>query len=234
MRQIIFDTETTGLNRQGSDPSENHRIIEIGCIELIDRKFTGRDFHQYLNPQRPIDPESIAVHGITDERVSREPTFAQIYPELWHYLEGADELIAHNIRFDQAFLNRELALVGAGFRIEERFGLVDTLAMARKQFVGQRASLDALCKRFNIDTSHRTLHGALLDAKLLGEVYLKLTGGQSNLWAEVNSEPESSKSSSSVKPLLNQSAFQHTWAAYEPNPEAVVMHESILNSIRKK
>lgn len=230
MRQIIFDTETTGFKRGASDVSEGHRIIEIGCIELIDRRFTGRHFHQYLNPERPIDPEAMAVHGISDERVAREPTFAQIFPELMAYLDGADELIAHNMSFDQAFLNRELAMVGAGFRLEQRFALVDTVSMARQQFFGQRVSLDALCKRFGIDTSHRSLHGALLDSKLLGEVYLKLTGGQSELLLAQESEPQT------VVQTTQQSAFSVVqdleWALISVNDKQLATHEEIMVKVK--
>lgn len=233
MRQIIFDTETTGFKRGAGDVSEGHRIIEIGCIELIDRRFTGRHFHQYLNPQCPIDPEAIAVHGITDEQVAYAPTFAQIYPELWTYLEGADELIAHNMKFDQAFLNRELAMIGAGFRLEERFTLVDTLAMARQQFVGQRVTLDALCKRFGIDTSHRSLHGALLDSKLLGEVYLKLTGGQSELSLSGQDEttPREAKSSSTKSALSVSQAL--SWETILLSDEQEAAHGAIVRSMQK-
>lgn len=182
MRSIVFDTETTGMNKAGRDKSEGHRIIEIGCVELIDRHFTGREFQCYLNPEQPIDPESTRVHGITDARVKMEPTFAQKAPEFLDFIAGADELIAHNIEFDQMFLNRELALYGAGWRLEERFRLVDTLKLARQIFgSNSRNNLDALCKRYHIDTSHRSLHGALLDSRLLAEVYLKMTSSQNAL-----------------------------------------------------
>lgn len=185
MRSIIFDTETTGMNRESSDKSLGHRIIEIGCVEMIDRRITGRTYYQLINPEMPIDPEAIKVHGIGNDKLLYEPTFSQIFPELWNFLSGADELVAHNISFDQAFLNRELSLLNLGFKLEDKFQLVDSLEIAKQQFVGQKNNLDALCKRFNIDTSNRTYHGALIDAQLLAEVYLKLTSEQSALSLEI-------------------------------------------------
>ncbi|MDH4166273.1 MAG: DNA polymerase III subunit epsilon [Gammaproteobacteria bacterium] len=181
MRQIVFDTETTGL-----EPELGHRIIEIGAIELVNRRRTGRQFHRYLCPDRTIDPGAVQVHGLTTEFLSGQPRFADIFDELRQFMAGA-ELIIHNAPFDVAFLDAELAMLAANGRLESTVttrdvcGVLDTLALARQMHPGQRNSLDALCKRYSIDNSHRDLHGALLDADLLLEVYLAMTGGQGAL-----------------------------------------------------
>lgn len=176
MRQIILDTETTGL-----EPSEGHRIIEIGCVELINRKFTGATYHQYLQPDREIDDGAIEVHGITNEMLADKPRFADIAEEFVTFIRGA-ELVIHNAPFDVGFLNHELKLLNNGHaRIDEMCGVVDTLVMARQLHPGQKNNLDALCKRYSIDNSHRELHGALLDAEILAELYLTMTGGQTTL-----------------------------------------------------
>jgi DNA polymerase-3 subunit epsilon len=176
MRQIILDTETTGL-----EPSEGHRIIEIGCVELVNRKFTGNTYHHYLQPDREIDEGAIEVHGITNEMLADKPRFADIADEFITFIRGA-ELVIHNAPFDVGFLNHELKLLDAGHgRVDELCGVVDTLVMARKLHPGQKNNLDALCKRYSIDNSHRELHGALLDAEILAELYLVMTGGQTML-----------------------------------------------------
>jgi DNA polymerase III subunit epsilon len=180
MRQIVFDTETTGL-----EPELGHRIIEIGAIELVNRRRTGRQFHRYLCPDRQIDPGAIQVHGLTTEFLSGQPRFADIFAELREFLAGA-ELIIHNAPFDVAFMDAELARLAvkpgtAKLCTRDVCGVLDTLALARQMHPGQRNSLDALCKRYSIDNSHRDLHGALLDADLLLEVYLAMTGGQGAL-----------------------------------------------------
>jgi DNA polymerase-3 subunit epsilon len=177
MRQIILDTETTGL-----EPREGHRIIEIGAVELLNRGITGRDFHQYLNPQREVDQEAERVHGLSNAFLADKPTFAQIVDEFLDFVRGA-ELIIHNAAFDVGFINHELALLGPGYgRLEDHVsGVLDTLLLARRMHPGQRNSLDALCKRYGVDNSNRELHGALLDSLLLAEVYLAMTGGQSSL-----------------------------------------------------
>ncbi|MGB1010543.1 MAG: DNA polymerase III subunit epsilon [Thiolinea sp.] len=175
-RQIILDTETTGL-----EPKEGHKIIEVGCVEMIDRQLTGNNFHQYLQPDREIDAGAIEVHGITNDFLADKPRFADIAEDLVAYLQGA-ELIIHNAPFDIAFLDHELKQVGSRFkRIRDYCSVIDTLVMARDLFPGQRNSLDALCKRYEINNSHRTLHGALLDSEILGDVYLSMTGGQVSL-----------------------------------------------------
>ncbi|WMP16584.1 DNA polymerase III subunit epsilon [Thiothrix lacustris] len=175
-RQIILDTETTGL-----DPKDGHRIIEIGCVEMVNRRLTGRNFHEYLQPDREIDAGAIEVHGITNAFLADKPRFDEIMGDLLDYLRGA-ELIIHNAPFDIGFLNHELRLVNAKHQpLTDLCAVTDTLRMARQLFPGQRASLDALCKRYEINNAHRTLHGALLDAEILADVYLAMTGGQVNL-----------------------------------------------------
>jgi DNA polymerase-3 subunit epsilon len=174
-RQIVLDTETTGL-----EVEQGHRIIEIGCLELINRRLTRHDFHLYCNPERPIDAGAVEVHGLTTEFLAGKPLFRDLADELWAYLEGA-ELIIHNAPFDLGFLNAEFARAGRSRRLEEVCTITDTVRMARKLLPGQRVSLDALCKRYGVDNSHRDFHGALLDARLLADVYLSMTGGQSAL-----------------------------------------------------
>jgi DNA polymerase-3 subunit epsilon len=176
MRQIVLDTETTGL-----EPELGHRIIEIGCIEVVNRRRTGRLFHRYLCPDREIDAGALEVHGLTQEFLKEQPRFAEVADELMEFLRGA-ELIIHNAPFDVAFLDAELARIdGAPGRIGDHCIVLDTLQMARQMHPGQRNGLDALCKRYSVDNSHRELHGALLDADLLLEVYLAMTGGQGAL-----------------------------------------------------
>jgi len=173
MRQIVLDTETTGL-----EPKHGHRIIEIGCVELDNRRLTGNDLHLYLHPDRDIDAGAVDVHGITLEFLADKPRFGEIAETLENYLAGA-ELIIHNAPFDLAFLNSEFEKVDAAHAaLESQLAVVDTLVEARQAYPGQRNSLDALCKRFEIDNSNRDLHGALLDAQLLADVYLIMTGGQ--------------------------------------------------------
>jgi len=175
MRQIVLDTETTGL-----EPHLDHRIIEIGCIEMIGRRQTGRVMHHYLNPEREIDAGAIEVHGLTNEFLADKPRFADIVTDLVEFLQGA-QLVIHNAPFDVAFLNAELARLGGYGVITDHCTILDTLPMARARHPGQRNSLDALCKRYGVDNSQRTLHGALLDAEILADVYLAMTGGQTAL-----------------------------------------------------
>jgi DNA polymerase-3 subunit epsilon len=173
MRQIVLDTETTGL-----EPEQGHRIIEIGCVELVDRRLTGTNFQQYLQPDREIDQGAVEVHGITNELLADKPRFRDIAEDFLNYVRGA-ELIIHNAPFDTGFLDHELCLMDAPYGgIADICAVTDTLALARKQHPGQRNSLDALCKRYEIDNTHRVLHGALLDAEILADVYLAMTGGQ--------------------------------------------------------
>jgi DNA polymerase-3 subunit epsilon len=176
MRQIVLDTETTGL-----DANRGHRLIELGCVELLERRVSGSHFHCYLNPDRDIDAGAQAVHGISIEFLVDKPRFADVADEFVAYISGA-ELIIHNAAFDVGFIDAELARLGPSYgRLRDHATVLDTLAMAREMFPGQRNSLDALCKRLDIDNSHRELHGALLDAEILADVYLALTAGQGAL-----------------------------------------------------
>src|SRR3974390_692141 len=176
MRQVVLDTETTGL-----EPELDHRVIEIGCVELITRRRTGRTFHRYLTPEREIDDGALAVHGIARTDLDGQPRFAEIAEELLSFISGA-ELVIHNAAFDVPFLDAELArLPGEPRQIGALCQVLDTLSLARELHPGQRNSLDALCKRYEVDNSRRELHGALLDARILADVYLAMTGGQSAL-----------------------------------------------------
>ena len=175
MRQIVLDTETTGI-----DPKEGHRIIEIGCVEMIDRKLTGRTYHRYINPDRIVEDEAIQVHGITNEFLADKPYFAAIQDEFLEFIRGG-ELVIHNAPFDVGFMDHELNLNGHHERINDFCQVTDSLAIARKKHPGQKNNLDALCRRYGIDNSHRELHGALLDSEILADVYLLLTGGQKAL-----------------------------------------------------
>ncbi|WP_290885673.1 DNA polymerase III subunit epsilon [Arenimonas sp.] len=185
MRQIVLDTETTGLSWE-----KGNRIVEVGCIELIERRPTGRQFQRYFNPGREMEPGAQEVTGLSLDFLRDKPRFETVIDELLGFIAGA-ELIIHNASFDVGFLNHELSLAGAHYgRLEDHASVLDTLAMARERFPGQRNSLDALCKRLGVDNGHRKLHGALLDAELLAEVYLGLTAGQGDLGLAPLGEPE--------------------------------------------
>ena len=185
MRQVVLDTETTGL-----EPSQGHRIIEIGCIELVNRRTSGRDYHQYIRPDREIDEGAVEVHGITNEFLADKPLFEEISEDFLSFIEGA-ELIIHNAPFDVAFINSELQRLDMDFvSIEERCSVLDTLELARRAHPGQKNNLDALCKRYEIDNSERDFHGALLDARILADIYLAMTGGQVSLSLTGDFEPE--------------------------------------------
>ena len=185
MRQVVLDTETTGIGAE-----KGHRIIEIGCVELIDRKLTGRHYHQYVNPQRPSDEEAIGVHGITDEFLADKPVYAQVAQAFYDFIEGA-ELVIHNAPFDVGFMDAEFRRIN--MPMTNTFCTVlDTLVMARDMRPGQRNSLDALCRSYGIDNSHRELHGALLDAEILADVYLMMTGGQTDLMLMAEAEDNGS------------------------------------------
>lgn len=230
MRQIIFDTETTGMERGGNNPALGHRIIEIGCVELIDRLPTKNYFHGYFNPDQAVDPGAFKVHGISDEFLADKPRFDERLAELEAYLEGADELIAHNMSFDQAFVDQELKQAKRRYTLAEKFTLVDSLKLARATIQGSRHNLDALCRRFNIDISGRELHGALLDAQLLAEVYLKLTGGQSDL--QLAMRPRQAEKLSENAPLLAAKRESADWLRAEIREEEMQAHQEILAAIR--
>ncbi len=180
MRQVFFDTETTGL-----DADKGERIVEIGCIEMLDRRLTGRRLHLYLNPERSSHPDALKVHGLTDAFLADKPRFADVADELLEFLRGA-ELVIHNAAFDVGFVNAELARLRRGKLTDVIAGISDTLALARELYPGKANSLDALCRRLEVDASSRTLHGALLDAGLLAEVYIRMTRGQDSLMMEAH------------------------------------------------
>lgn len=231
MRQIIFDTETTGMNFNGRDKSEGHRIIEIGCVELIDRRPTENYFHQYINPEQTIEPDAVRVHGITNERVAGEPTFAAILKDLLAYLDGADELIAHNMPFDQSFLNREFKLAKAGFKLEDRFPLTDTLLLAKNKVPIAKYNLDALCKYYGIDNSNRSLHGALLDSQLLAEVYLRLTTEQSGFDFAATTVQSAATPTETIITMI--SASSGSWQRISISSEEAAAHQAYLEKIRQ-
>ncbi|HEX7915099.1 DNA polymerase III subunit epsilon [Rudaea sp.] len=183
MRQVVLDTETTGL-----EVNKGHRIVEIGCVELLERRPTGNEFHCYLNPQRVMDEGATAVSGITDDFLVDKPLFADVAQEFLAFIDGA-EVIAHNASFDMGFLSAEFARLAQPVRIAERVSVLDTLLLAREKYPGQKNNLDALCKRLGVDNSHRDLHGALLDAQLLADVYLAMTAGQGDLGLGLQNEP---------------------------------------------
>jgi len=221
-RQIVLDTETTGLN-----PAQNHRIIEIGCIELINRRLTGNNFHCYLQPDRSMEPEVVKVHGITEEFLKDKPRFADIAADFLGFVKGA-QLIAHNAPFDIGFLDHELGKLAKSGQPVQRMadicGVLDTLRLAQKRHPGQKNTLDALCKRYNVDNSQRTLHGALLDASILADVYLAMTREQVALGlaetttTEQMPQTEARRERSSTHPPLTvvraSAAEQETHARY--------------------
>ncbi len=174
-RQVVLDTETTGL-----ETSQNHRIIEIGCVELINRRLTGRHYHQYINPEREIDQGAMEVHGITNEYLADKPVFASVAEEFMEFISGA-ELVIHNAPFGIGFIDHELEKLQGFNPVATHCDVIDTLVMARQRHPGQKNNLDALCKRYGVDNSQRDLHGALLDAEILADVYLLMTGGQVDL-----------------------------------------------------
>ncbi len=194
MRQIILDTETTGIS-----PQQGHRIIEIGCMEMVNRRLTGNNYHVYINPERQIEAGAMAVHGITNEFLVDKPVFAKLADEFYDYIKGA-ELVIHNAPFDVGFINHEFRQYKPAIGLVADYcSVVDTLAMARKKFPGQQNNLDALCRRLHVDNSKRDLHGALIDADLLAQVYLLLTGGQKGLFAAGDADDKQAAASTAHK-----------------------------------
>ena len=218
-RQIVLDTETTGLNARMGD-----RVIEIGCIELLSRNVTDRQFHSYLNPGREIDEGAARVHGLTLEFLADKPKFPDIAKEFVDYISGA-ELIIHNAPFDAEFLDQELAFAGLKKLSEYAANIIDTLPMARELHPGKRNSLDALCERYAVNNSHRTLHGALLDARLLAEVYLALTRGQESLVMDLD-QPSAAQSAAALVDAKKLTVLRATG-------EELKAHEKILDAIDK-
>lgn len=225
MRQVVLDTETTGL-----EPSQGHRIIEIGCVELIDRKLTGRHYHQYINPKREVDQGAMEVHGISNEFLADKPVFEQVVAEFIEFVRGA-ELIIHNAPFDIGFLDSELGLLGGRFgKMSDHSTVVDTLVMARAMHPGQRNSLDALCRRYFVDNSARDLHGALLDSEILADVYLLMTGGQKTL----SLGGESSDGGSDATIIRRLDAARTLLPVIEANALELERHSGKLATVDKK
>jgi DNA polymerase-3 subunit epsilon len=222
VRQIILDTETTGL-----EPEQGHRIIEIGCIEVVNRRPSGRTFHRYINPERDIDDGAVDVHGLTTEFLADKPVFGDIVAEFLEFVSDA-ELVIHNAPFDLGFINAELARLEQG-TVETFCQVLDTLALARRRHPGQRNSLDALCKRYEVDNSRRELHGALLDAQLLAEVYLAMTGGQAAL-SLGNKKRGSSPTDTSHKPLKRDGLRLRVLAA---SADELAAHEQLLDALEQ-
>lgn len=222
MRQVVLDTETTGL-----EVREGHRLIEIGCVELIDRKPTGRQLHHYINPGRTIDEEAEAVHGITLEFLADKPDFASVKEDIVEFLQDA-ELIIHNAAFDVGFLDAEFKRARERRRTQDFCTITDSLALARAKYPGQKNSLDALCKRLGIDNSARTLHGALLDAEILAEVYLALTGGQASLGLDAPEERAPTENrESEMRKVQRPASLRVT----EPNEAELNAHEQMLKKL---
>ncbi|KQP43501.1 DNA polymerase III subunit epsilon [Pseudorhodoferax sp. Leaf274] len=223
MRQIVLDTETTGLSAATGD-----RIIEIGCVELLNRKLTGNNKHFYLNPERDSHEDALKVHGISNEFLRDKPKFAEVVDELLDYLQGA-EIIIHNAPFDVGFLNKELDLLGRGPIGGVVDNVVDSLVMAKEMFPGKRNSLDALCGRLEVDNSGRTLHGALLDAELLADVYINMTRGQDALLIEVETTDEAVTTSEVPRIDLSSIVLQVLVAS----EEELAAHEAVLAQLDK-
>ncbi|GGD52010.1 DNA polymerase III subunit epsilon [Lacimicrobium alkaliphilum] len=226
MRQIVLDTETTGI-----DPKQGHKIIEIGCVELINRRLTGEHFHVYINPQREVEQEAIDVHGITNEMLADKPTFSQVADDFCSFIEGA-QLVIHNAPFDVGFMDHEFLLTGKkpGFTATI-CTVLDTLTLARRMHPGQKNNLDILCKRYGIDNSHRTLHGALLDAEILADVYLLMTGGQTALNLSGNNSGEESGKSEGIRRLAGD---RPALKVIHASADEVKEHENRLDLIESK
>ena len=224
MRQVVLDTETTGLSAQDGD-----RILEIGCVELVQRRPTGHHLHLYINPERDSHPDALKVHGITSEFLSDKPKFADVAETLLAYLAGA-EIIIHNAPFDVGFLDRELERLGRGPLSAHVQGVIDSLMLAKEQYPGKRNSLDALCDRLEVDNSGRTLHGALLDAELLAEVYIRLTRGQEALYGEQESASTAVANQTS-QPTFDLSQLQ--LPVVQPNTAEWQAHQALLAEVEK-
>ncbi len=229
MRQIVLDTETTGLRWE-----EGNRVIEIGCVEIIDRKLTGNHFHQYINPERDSEEKALEVHGITTEFLADKPLFSQIAEAFLTFVKGA-ELIIHNAPFDVGFLDHEMQRVyDESFSLAEHCTVTDTLAMAKARHPGQRNGLDALCKRYDVDNSHRELHGALLDAEILADVYLAMTGGQASLLSSAQGDTGSTTLVGDVGVRRVDAALASRLRVMPAVTEELAAHETYLLALRKK
>lgn len=225
VRQIILDTETTGL-----EVTQGHRMIEIGCLEMIDRKITGKTFHHYMNPGREVEAGAMAVHGITNEFLADKPTFASLAHEFVEFIAGS-EIIIHNAPFDLSFLDYELSLCARGFkRVKDYCVVIDTLVLARQVHPGQRNSLDALCKRYGVDNAKREWHGALLDAHLLAQVYLAMTGGQGSFFDQNEVHSSQTMNSSDASFALNA----HKIKVIAASEDELAEHEKYLKLLTSK
>jgi DNA polymerase-3 subunit epsilon len=223
LRQIVLDTETTGL-----EPRDGHRIIEIGCVELVGRKLTGNTYHQYIQPGREIDPGAIEVHGITNEFLADKPLFEDVVDDFVDFIRGA-ELVIHNAPFDVGFINHELNLCGKDALVEDLCGVLDTLKMARRMHPGQKNNLDALCKRYTIDNSSRELHGALLDAEILADVYLAMTGGQVTL--SLGEGEESGSGAHTAQPVRRLPGDRPALRIIRPDADELSAHEACIENL---
>ena len=232
-RQIVLDTETTGMNQLGAH-YEGHGIIEIGAVELVNRRYTGNNFHIYINPNRPVDPDAIKVHGITDEMLADKPEFKAVAQEFLDYIKGA-ELLIHNAPFDVGFMDYEFRKLGLDVKTSDICVVTDTLQMARQMYPGKRNSLDALCDRLGIDNSKRTLHGALLDAEILADVYLSMTGGQTSLFGEEEElSPVIVAQDNAEEAVQSAVVFSHNLKVVAPTDEETEAHAELLKMINKK
>ncbi|WJV52900.1 DNA polymerase III subunit epsilon [Pectobacteriaceae bacterium CE70] len=230
-RQIVLDTETTGMNKLGVH-YEGHRIIEIGAVEVINRRLTGRHFHVYTRPDRLVDPEAYNIHGISDEFLANKPSYADVTDDFLAFIRGA-ELVIHNAMFDIGFMDYEFRMLNRNIPKTETFcKITDSLLMARKLFPGKRNNLDALCDRYLIDNSKRTLHGALLDAEILAEVYLAMTGGQTSL--SFSMEGESQRQGDASEAIQRIARPTSSLSVVYANAEELQAHEKRLDLIVKK
>ena len=226
MRQIVLDTETTGI-----EVSQDHRIIEIGAVELVNRRLTGRHFHRYINPQREVEEGAFQVHGISNDFLADKPLFAQIADELLEFIRDA-QLVIHNAPFDVGFLNHEFAKLGARYgRIQDHCSVIDTLSMARQLHPGQKNNLDALCKRYHVDNSQRDLHGGLLDAEILADVYLAMTGGQVDLGLKGQADEVGDNGVTGIRRLP---AGRPPLAVPPPSAAEIEAHQAFLARIAKQ
>lgn len=229
-RQVVLDTETTGL-----EPSQGHRIIEIGCVELINRRLTGKHYHQYIQPEREIDQGALEVHGISNEFLSDKPIFAKVVDEFLAFIDGA-ELVIHNAPFDIGFIDHELKLAASKTKkTRDICGVIDSLVLARKKHPGQKNNLNALCKRYAIDNSKRELHGALLDAEILADVYLMMTGGQTSLHLGAESESGSESVADAGKSsIIRLASSRKKLPVIMATSEEIAEHNTLLATIDKK
>jgi len=224
MRQVVLDTETTGI-----DPKQGHRIIEIGCVEMVGRKLTNRHFHVYINPEREVEEEAFNVHGISNEFLADKPKFAEVAKEFLEFIDGA-ELIIHNAPFDVGFIDHEFSMLGGFPNVADVCKVFDSLVYARRKHPGQKNNLDALCRRYGIDNSHRELHGALLDSEILADVYLMMTGGQVSL-SLGQDEMVAGSTASQIRRL---SADRPRLKVIHASEEELASHVERLQAIEKK